>query len=436
MKQRFILPPQLANPNHRFPTSIDKIRLFCPFKVTNEFDDYMIYKAGELPLPNSNQRQRQQQDVFLFQHRGEERIGVSATWRNRYLRVRISTTYAGGRDVFCWSTFNPARLLYGVNTRPITMPELAESLHLAQSQLEQGGLLIDIWNAKLSLIEYYRDVALPRPVSVYWHLFHRMDAANNTYKCARNYPTGMRRGNDSAVWCLYDKKVEVHFSTRLMDVAHALQFLSGPNVIRIERRLRNAAVVKRLAHVETVGQLLHSYHTLPGLLDVQLLKGIFREPEPTSSALHKNLSSVPTSPHERWEVMLLASGVKSLHLKNLLVIQGYDHMIEQLSWRVADKELAHSIKQDPGTTASKVRKELRRHRLMYALSEVDISYAQLYAEVYRATFALEGEKDGAIAALLPFEPLATDQSDRETNNPKGRDGDEELTEDVPQNPVS
>jgi len=399
------LPSEVFSPERRFPTSIDKIRLFCPFKVADRFDDFMLYTEFEI-YPRNNQG-----DIVLFQHRGEDIRGVFALWRDGHLRVRIGTPFPRGKDVFCWLTFNPSQVLHGVNTRPVTKREFRDVLHQVQQRLKARGLLLDLYKARLSQLDLCRDISLPRPVSSYWPLLHRTDTANNARP--RNFRTGLWRGNKSTRWCFYDKEQEVRAKSRRRGVNPevALEFLPGSHTMRLERRLRDAATVKREAKTETIQQLLHSYNSLSGLLDQRLLRGVFREPEPTSSALDTTwLSSSEPGEAERWEVMLRSAAVQEAHLKNLLAIQGYEHLIKTMDWLGADALLwAEFTSKDQAPMLSKMRKKFRQWRLTYGISRQGVPYAQFYAELYRATFAPQTddveEQDRLIAALLPFKPL-------------------------------
>lgn len=394
--------PQRRGDRLRFPTSLDRLRLFMPFEVAPHLPNFHVFTAADFPFLSAALRRR---DVRLYQEYGQNVYGIFSHWRDNYLRVRIALPFSRSGKVLCWLTFNPSRLLYGTNTHPLSALDLERALEEARVRLKQQGLHVDIKAAGLSQVDVCRDVALPRSTEHYWSLLHHMDTAYNSR--SRNFESGMWRGSKSVKLCLYDKQKEVTFRAALFgDAQKSRQFLPGIHTLRLEWRLLDAQAVKRHLAMGTAQELLENYETLPDHLSRYLKKTLMREPPPATMALPVRSSRLLL--REEWKELLQVLGGQESHVKNLLAIYGYERLAREVGWEAADRLLwGAAVTSQAKPSLTKMRRHLRQWRLLYLRSPQGIPYAQLYVELYRATFALKTDDDAAqdrdFAELLPVE---------------------------------
>ena len=374
--------------SYRFPTGVDTIRLLLPFKVIGS-------------LPNFRVRQSIQAGSLLYLNNGWPVMGVFSLWhdQDRNLRVRIARGGLTRGRVMCWLEFNPARLLRGSNARPVNDAELQIALNQAEQRLRAEGLEADFENCKISRIDITRDIHLPRAPDFYWPLLHRLDTPYNNL--GQNYPNGMFRGGKSLLLCLYGKNKQMQEASG--GTADESQ-LPGPNTMRIEWRLRNTQSVRYHLGSNALSLFRSRFttHWVSEKMDKFLQGSLFQEPLPTCT--HIAEVSAPTTPLEEWKALFESLGADRKHVKQLLTVHAYDHMVDDIEWHIADRILRHNFASAPSALTS-LRHELRLWRLLYLRSPHGIPYAQLYIEFHRAVFAHPSHGDDVVGSALPLIPL-------------------------------
>lgn len=390
---------------HRFPTGVDAIRLVVHFQVRGRLTGFRVIEDRQFINGLDI-------NTWLYFNEGQPVRGVASLWRDEFLQVRIARggSEKGQGRVLCWLSFNPARLLHGTNARPVNAQELQRALQEAERRLLKQGLIVDLRFARLSRIEIARDIAVPRPIQRYLTLLHRLDTSHNTR--GRNFKDGLWRGNKSVTLALYDKQREMmvafqkaHRRRRAPSASEVpgLDWLSGPQTMRLEWRLRNTEAVRRHLKMRSVQELLARFAELSGLLDHYLTTALFADPLPAHTRVPE--LSAPATPRQDSTDLLYGVQGEEGRLKELLAIVGYDHMIDQLGWRGAHKLAKEAFTAHAKPSAlTRSRQKLRSWRLTYLRSHRGVPYAQLYVELHRATFARQVDDDDAIGAPLPLLP--------------------------------
>ena len=373
--------------SRRFPTGVDTVRLLLPFKVNGS-------------LPNFRVKQTVQAGNVLYIDSGELIVGRASLWQdgNRNLRVRIARARIVAGPVMCWLEFNPARLLRGSNAQAVDQTELEEALRRAEEELRAQGLLVNFQSSKISRIDITRDIHLPRPVDHYWPLLHRIDTPYNSL--GRNWETGMWRGGKGLQLCLYDKNAEMQ--QRSDGTARYESELPGPNTMRIEWRLRNTHAVRYHLKTNAMSEFMPRFSMLTDKMDTFLSKSLFQERLPTCTHIPAVRTYVGRL--NEWTALFESVGADKKHVKQLLAIHAYDHMIDQIGWEAADGLLRTSFA-EAASSLTTLRRDLRSWRLLYLRSPHGVPYAQLYIELHRAVFAQWSHDDDFVGAALPFIPL-------------------------------
>jgi hypothetical protein len=74
--------------------------------------------------------------------------------------------------------------------------------------LRDIGLSLDVWTAKLSGIEIFRNIYLDQPFSAYSPIVKLLSMPHLKYR--KEYPTtGVLMGNTQVQWAIYDKAAEM-----------------------------------------------------------------------------------------------------------------------------------------------------------------------------------------------------------------------------------
>lgn len=394
-----------------FPTSIDKLRIFCSYEVKNELPNFRILTQRDLLRPPFTRiRRYNRYDTTLFSFDKLVRItdygpiyktyacrAVLAYWHDQDLRVRISQAYKGRGPVRCWITFNPAKMIHGHNTVPLTVEELSRALAIAERRLREQGLVVSLLEAKISQIDLYRDVNLPRSVQSYWPLLHRLDTSHSKPKRSkvkvvrnRNFETGLWRGNESDVFCLYDKNQERQSKIHSVENDEVIQreIALHPNRLRLEWRLLDSQAVDYHFGFKTLEALIADYSTLPQRLDYALKKNLLREPVPVVE-VGDDKSNFETTENraQMLKQLLERTPTDESSYKKMLTVYGYDHLLDELGFEAVTSIIAKRFSEDKKAAArSKLNKSLREGRLKYLLSSEGIPYSQLYAEIHGAVF--------------------------------------------------
>lgn len=138
--------------------------------------------------------------------------------------------------------------------------------------------------------------------------------------------------------------------------------LPGPNTLRIEWRLRNTHAIKYHLKTNAMSEFIPRFSTLSDKMDQFLGKSLFQERLPDCT--HIAEVGAYTARLDEWTALFESVGADKKHVKQLLAIHAYDHMINQIGWEAADGLLRKNFAEAASSLTS-LRRDLRRWRLLY-----------------------------------------------------------------------
>jgi hypothetical protein len=149
----------------------------------------------------------------------------------------------------CFVHFSVPRLFTGSNYRPVGQEGCRAVLGAMEGFLRDVGVHCDIWKAKLSRVDSFRNVITSEPYPVYHQLFNLLQA-RRTQK--RDYGTTFLWHNTQQQFTVYDKIQEMRFK-------HVNVSDYPANTLRFEHRLLNSRKVHDSLGFDTVLDLQNNY---------------------------------------------------------------------------------------------------------------------------------------------------------------------------------
>lgn len=213
-------------------------------------------------------------------------LGRRAKADDRKIFVCIEPVYEGSREVECKVSFSAPAVLYGTNEHILSAAECEEAFDLVEQTLLSWGIEMNIRQAKLTRVDVLRHFEMNRPATCYMDVLHFLTIKHSSHTL--NYSPSITRGNKSTQLHVYDKGAEMQsknrFANGIMPITpehkELLDRLHDRTILRVEWRLRNAALIRKELKASNVCEFLEKFSDLDWWLVEKMRVHLFREQAP------------------------------------------------------------------------------------------------------------------------------------------------------------
>ena len=342
-------------------TSVDTIHLTGPFEIIDHL-------SADFTVEHSH---NWREDVHLYtQSDGCCFLGRRAKANNLKIFVCIEPVYEGSREVECKVSFSAPAVLYGTNEHILSAAECEQAFDLVEQTLLGWGIEMNIRQAKLTRVDVLLHLEMNRPATCHVNVLHFLTIKHSSHTL--NYPTSITRGNKSTQLHIYDKGAEIESKNRSAigikatspEHKELLDKLHDRTILRVEWRLRNAALIRKELNTSSVSEFLERFSVLDPWLIQKMNAHLFREQTPydVEEIIGKPPEDRPTA-HERTRWMASKMGGTAQAVKQVLLFEALEQRMRV--WKESCMPELRAMHRGPQGSAEfgKLQAELRKTML-------------------------------------------------------------------------
>jgi len=236
---------------------IDQIQIYLANFVIHKKCPLLIEKAeiyGEI-INNT---------ILWADNHGTQYFGKKATYQTKDKKVFVKLNKSYGMR-YLFINFSLAKLFHSNNLFPVDQNQCIQIFHKVQEQLrDECKIEIDIYRAKISKIEIFRNIILNELYDHYTSIFQSLKFKGMEFDKFRS--TYYWRKSQEELTA-YNKSTEMKDKLNLII----------PNVMRFEWKLTRNCKIKKELNITTVQDLVDKFASIPNIYRTTLQKHFFNK---------------------------------------------------------------------------------------------------------------------------------------------------------------
>jgi hypothetical protein len=231
-----------------------------------KLQDYVIDKSVKLilePSPIEYETQKELNSHILYRDAIHTISGKKAYINTSLYNIDLQQSKNGSPALYLQTSI--PKVINGKNYSPTALNELQTAFKKIEKDLKGIGIITNIYDAKLSRIDLFKNVPTKEPFASYRPVFETL-SMNRMSK--RDYGTAFLFYNTYAEMNIYDKLVEMQKRNESID--------GLPNTARTELRLLKARKIQNSLDMITPSDLQKGFEYLPEFYNSYLATNIFK----------------------------------------------------------------------------------------------------------------------------------------------------------------
>jgi len=273
-------------------------------------------------------------ECLLFKASNRELIfGEKAFYNSNIINLTIKPMKQI-REVMLFVNVSLPKVYYkGNNYHPVDKEQMQETLDIVQKELENAGIKTNIYNAKVSRMDLFKNVYPEHHFLDYRPVFRILKMKYEKEKYRKEYGTTFTYGNKSNMMCVYDKIWEMKLK--------GMDTTNYPKTIRFELRMHKSKNIREKLKIKNLDDLIRVYPELNNYYKEVMIKNLFKyEPEQVQIQTIQDIEQELYFYRERYK-HYLGKYLQVKGIEAVLEVMQYEQLLQILKNVCYDEKTAY-----------------------------------------------------------------------------------------------